>query len=84
MNERILKSIRVSVYRSEANFDRACSEANRYAINEFQIDECGHTDLIDDWERSDCHIRIKFSEYIREGEGHIYLFDAFAVKTDED
>lgn len=66
----------VVITRSEANFDRACDEAYKYALQCFGIDQDGHSKLINGWERSQCCIEIKFREYLRMSNEHTYIFIA--------
>lgn len=74
----------VLITRSEANFDRACDEAYRYAIVYFEIDESGYSTRIRDWERCDCWIEVEFVNYVRQGTSHHYKFKAAAKKGEGD
>ena len=71
------------ITRSEANFDRACDEANRSAFYISGIDEDGHS-TIPGWERTCCWIELEFLTYKKIGSSHIYIFDFKIMKSDEE
>ncbi len=64
----------IVIIRQEANFDRACDQAHRQAIAYFGIDEDGYSAYVENWERSECCIKIDFKEYTRMGNQHHYSF----------
>ena len=76
-------TIELRISRQEANFDRACDEAYRQAVSQFEIDEGGHSTRIRDWERSRCWIELRFLSYIRIGSSHCYIFEATTAKASE-
>jgi len=63
--------------RKEANFDRACEEAYRYALMVFGIDDSGHSQKLKGWDRSSCCIKVTFLSYSQVGSmgGHDYNYE---------
>ena len=72
----------IFISRTEANFDRACDEAYKSALIRFGIDEYGHSNCIEEWERNSCLIEVTFNNYVRMGNNHRYQFSAIALKSD--
>lgn len=87
-NMKILKEKYITITDDRPDFDRACSEANIFAILQFDIDDCGHSSSIEGWERSTCYIKVEFEKYYSIGDmvgfRHFYNFKAYAIKQDED
>ena len=83
MDKEVLHTGEISIFRKEADFDRACDEARRTIVSN-QIDEYGHAKHIPDWHRSDCSIEIEFSNYYCScgyvGVEHYYEFTWKALK----
>lgn len=69
--------------RHDANFDRASDTAYEIARRKFGVDENGHTELVNGWERSTCSIAVKFLGYERVGETHVYDFEAWVEKRQD-
>ena len=78
------KQYETEVWRDEANFDRACDMAWRLTINKFGIDEDGHSSRVEGYERSTCTPFMAFAGYVRIGASHLYTFDVWIDKTDEE
>lgn len=82
-----MKSVikKICIARSgEPNFDRACEEAYRRAVVEFQIDEYGHP-ADGRFHRSSTSLKVRFTQYVHTGsmggQGLVYEFDAW-METD--
>ena len=73
---------KITVTRSESNFDRACDLAYKMALIRFAIDEDGYSSKLPDWQRSDSWIEIKFVSYKCCGNDHYYIFKAMARKEE--
>lgn len=74
----------IYVIRDEANYDRACDSAWRTALHLFGINENGHSTDVEDWERSYCSLNIKFIQYSRSDSTHLYTFEAWAEKSEDE
>lgn len=74
----------IIVTREEAHFDRACDTAYRLAVGYFGIDEDGHSQRVQGWDRSSSFIEIEFVRYVRMGCEQVYVFNATARKSEED
>ena len=72
--------IKFSVNRREENFDKACAEAYHSAIARFGINESGHSDKAEDFNRSTDSIMVKFDTLLISGNmngiNHEYKFTA--------
>lgn len=74
-----IKKIRVA-RSGEPNFDRACEEAYRRAVAEFEIDESGHP-ADKRFHRSNTSLKVRFTQYVHTGsmggQELVYEFDAW-------
>ncbi|RJQ27123.1 hypothetical protein C4577_02275 [Candidatus Parcubacteria bacterium] len=88
MAEKILMSKQIVISRRESNFDKACDEAYTMAVSMLGIDDCGHSDCVEDWDRSSCYIRVVFEKYNHigsmVGHEHKYIFRGEAVGENGD
>lgn len=76
-------TINIVITRSETNFDKACDEAYKRAINEFGITIDGHSDKVIGWNRTSCSIKLIFIEYTATFNEHTYVFCAVAEEVGE-
>lgn len=83
MSEKIKidQCIERTIYRKEANFDRACDEVFNHALMILEIDEYGHSDKVEEWDRSSCSIEIQFVKYTRFNHEHNYVFNIIPRKN---
>ena len=79
-----LKSVPITVERTESNFDRACDQGFRMAVSHFGIDDAGHSTKLGAWDRSDCWVELLFVGYQRIDSTHLYTFTAAAKKDTSD
>lgn len=84
MKYKIGESIDFLIYRQEANFDRACDAAYQMALMRFGVDEDGHSDRVEGWERTHCAINVKFLSYQRQDHDHLYGFACWVSGGDND
>jgi hypothetical protein len=54
--KRILVHLKETARMMEVGLD----QARWKSVNEFGIDDCGHSSEVDEWERSCCSVRVKF------------------------
>ena len=53
-------TIVVSLNNPRRLIEEAVKQAQPLALAEFGIDDCGHSDRVDGWQRSSCSVRIRF------------------------
>lgn len=73
----------IPVIREEANFDRACDAAYKFALMQFMVNEDGHAEWVSGWERSCCSIEVEFISYKRSGNEHVYWFRISTSKVED-
>ena len=85
MIETLLKVWQIEVYREEPYYDKACDQATKQAHKEAGIDECGHSSLIEGWERFCCNLEIELESHVWvPGGEHVYKFNVRAMKYEEE
>lgn len=84
MTRKIYGPVRFHVFRTEANFDKACELAWAEAIRRAGIDEDGHSSVIPDWERSNCELDVEFKSLRMTHGGLSYKFAFVAIKNEDD
>lgn len=90
MNKIISKveEIRIDLRSPERLMETAVKTALMYAGGIFGIDDCGHSEFVEDWERSNCSIEIEFKSlkintgYL--GATYTIVFNAWCEKEDEE
>lgn len=79
--------IKLKVILDHIDFDGACKQAYRMALEHFQIDECGNCLKYPNIRRTDYSLEVKFKEYRHigsmSGQYVLYLFEA-AIIVEED
>ena len=75
---------KIVVTRSEADLDRAASQAYKSALSIFGVDEYGHFTNVENAHRSSCVLIVRFLSYDIEGTmvgiNHCYVFEAYVTK----
>lgn len=80
-----VKTIQVHLQDATRVMERAVKQALDLAYNLWGIDECGHSDRVEEWARSDSNIRIEFKSLGAFGGGSVYVeFETWCEKNDEE
>ena len=74
----------VSIHRNIRPWEYAINRAREDAAHQFGIGDCGHSSLVDEWERSCCSIVIRFVEMEIHGGCITFKFTAWCEKYEED
>lgn len=87
-NYRLTEFKAIYVSRQESNFDRACDSAYQQALVFFEIDKDGHCGKVENYERSNSSVHIRFKSYETSGGmsgiAHNYVFEAWVQQYDDE
>lgn len=83
-DRKIGDTVEIPIGRRDANFDRACDSAQHYARLHFGIDEDGHAERVEGWDRTRCWVEVRFVKLVLSGSDCEYWFVATVMKTEED
>jgi len=85
MSKIISKVISISVrVKPERCMENAINQARDLAYHQFGIDDCGHSDCVDEWERSNSDIIIQFDKLQISGHQVTVYFNTWCEKYEED
>lgn len=69
-------------------FEEAVMRAEKMAAEQFGIDDYGHSSKIEEWERSNCSIRVAQKGFVADGDvrgwSYRFIFDVCCVKQVEE
>lgn len=85
---KINEVVDIVVTGQESNFDRACDAAYNIALSMFGIDDYGHSNNVEGFQRSTDVIVVEFKSYkcvgSMVGHEHQYMFKAWVERNSEE